>query len=171
MSHGTQSGYRRGCRCPECVRWRREASRRQASKRSLQPSGNTNAAPVRHHVEQQIARGHTKTAVAHAAGVKTATVMRLMAGKSDTIRIAAAQKLLAVDLPEPERQQRVWLRHPVCCTICEDLAWLLTNGETMPIVADRLGITEDSAADHVRRYLPDLHADLRRVARLAEVYA
>lgn len=116
----------------------------------------TDAAPVRQHVAKQIARGHTLTAIRKAAGVKHRTLARLMSGDSDTIRIAAAQKLLAVDLPDAARAPKSTEKHPTCCALCEDLEWLLSNGETLPIVAMRLGMSEDTAADHVRRYLPGL---------------
>ena len=153
MIHGTEYRYRRGCRCEDCARGHREARRREREKLL---TGVVDAAPVRAHVAEQMGRGYTKTAVGKAAGVKLLTVSRLMSGESDTIRVTAAEKLLAVDLPDNLKRARDCTKHPVCCALCEDLEWLLTNGETLPIVAMRLGLTEDTAAHHIRRYLPGL---------------
>lgn len=116
----------------------------------------TDAAPVRQHVAKQIARGHTMTAIAKAAKVKARTLTRLMSGESDTIRVSSAERLLSVDLPDAARAPKSTEKHPTCCALCEDLEWLLSNGETLPIVAMRLGMSEDTAAHHVRRYLPGL---------------
>jgi len=157
VSHGTQSGYRSGCRCPECVGWRKKTTRIQREQRAaVRRSDLTDAAPIRAHVARQIARGHTLTAIAKAAKVKARTVTRLMSGESDTIRVSSAERLLAVDLPDAARAPKSTEKHPTCCALCEDLEWLLSNGETLPIVAMRLGMSEDTAAHHVRRYLPGL---------------
>ena len=61
--------------------------------------------------------------------------------------------------------------HSICCALCDDIGWLLTNGETVPLVATRLGMSEDSVEHHTRTYLPHVWADLRREARLIEEYA
>lgn len=62
-------------------------------------------------------------------------------------------------LPDNLKPARDCTKHPVCCQLCEDLEWLLTNGETLPIVALRLGLSEETAAHHIRRYLPGLGVD------------
>ena len=86
---------------------------------------------------------------------------------------ATAAKILAVNLPpigEP-REPAPRQQHSVCCTICDDLEWLLTNGETVPLVAARMGMSEESVEHHTRTYLPHVWASLRREARLIEEYA
>lgn len=173
--HGTSRGYQYGkCRCDQCRQWMRDTAKARRDKtRAAQPSQWIDPAPVAAHIRSQLANGWPANAVAKAAGVTNKVIYAALGNKSSKMAATTADKILAVNLPpvgqprEPAPRQR----HDVCCAICDDLGWLLTNGETVPLVAARMGMSEESVEHHTRTYLPDVWADLRREARLIEEYA
>lgn len=174
--HGTRRGYQYAkCRCELCRQWMRDAAKvRRDKARAAQPSQWIAPAPVAAHIRTQLDNGWPANAVAKAAGVTNKVIYAALAGKATKMSTATAAKILAVNLP-PTRPPRPASAprepHSICCTLCDDIGWLLTNGETVPLVATRLGMSEESVEHHTRTYLPHVWASLRREARLIEEYA
>ena len=172
--HGTSRGYQYAkCRCDQCRQWMRDAAKARRAK-APQSTRYVDPAPVADHIRTQLANGWPANAVARAAGVTNKVIYAALGGKSVRMAHATAAKILAVNLP-PTRPPRPASAprepHSICCTLCDDLGWLLTNGETVPLVATRLGMSEESVEHHTRTYLPHVWASLRREARLIEEYA
>ena len=171
--HGTSRGYQYAkCRCDQCRQWMRDTAKARRAK-APQSTRYVDPAPVADHIRTQLANGWPAVAVARAAGVTNKVIYAALGGKSTRMTHATADKILAVNLPPAGQPRQTSTREPhsIGCTICEDLEWLLTNGETVPLVATRLGLLETSVTHHIRTYLPHVWFAMRREAHLIEEYA
>lgn len=97
--HGTQTGYRCGCRCDDCTAALRVAAKRRNLRAAEGRPTLVDGAPVVAHVERLMSAGLSRRQVAHAAGVTESTLAALMIGKTRRIHRERAAALLAVRLP------------------------------------------------------------------------
>ncbi len=165
-AHGTGRGYQYAkCRCELCRQWMRDAAKvRRDKARAAQPSQWIAPEPVAAHIRTQLANGWPANAVAESRRGDEQSHLRSTGRQIDEDvhyppRRRSSRREPSHRPARPGPHPCQGNPHSICCQLCEDLEWLLTNGETLPIVALRLGLSEETAAHHIRRYLPGLGVD------------
>lgn len=131
--------YLRGCRQPGCVL----ASTRYTKKLRVEHQRGhyrmTEAAPVRHHVEQLMAAGWTQAQISEASQVPPANIHKLYTEDQQKIANWRADAILAVEITAPPANNR----RVDATGSRRRLQALRVLGHRRYDLADRLGITAD----------------------------
>lgn len=137
-AHGTYSRYgRHGCRCNACREAGRTYRRLLGYDRVNGIARRIDPTPTRTHAELLIARGWTQAQISVAAGLNSAQVSEVLAGKYATVRRRTADAILSVPLDAtPPIPRRI-----VDATgTRRRLQALMVLGHTLPDIAHRAGV-------------------------------
>lgn len=93
--HGTAKGIAAGCKCEDCLEYRRTYNRDYLARRREVPGG-VPSGPARKHLEKLDKAGAKRTAISAISGIPLGQLRRISPGGMDTIRREHEAALLAV---------------------------------------------------------------------------
>lgn len=101
-SHGTRTGYVKGCRCEDCTRANRAQQLEYARRLAAGEPTTTRLDPgrTREHLKRLIAKGATQQEIGRASGMQRGAISRILSGKAKYVIADTEKRLCALTLED-----------------------------------------------------------------------